>query len=145
MGFREHFLDLFRKYRVFCLGVLGHLDRSQVAPAVSEINRVLEPGGELLISFANSGSPSRMVRSVVSRHLSGSDLDYDTYSPETVTAHLDDAGFVVDNRKYVTFLPGLLNTSLHLKCYKVLDRFLDESGGFRNFAMTWLLRATKPT
>ena len=41
---------------VFCLGVLGHLNRTQIPAALSDIHRVLESGGESLLSFAKTQS-----------------------------------------------------------------------------------------
>ncbi|MDS0282278.1 class I SAM-dependent methyltransferase [Haloarcula onubensis] len=128
---------------LFCLGVVGHIGRDGLEDLITEIARVLRPGGQLLFSFANSASPFRKLRNRYVRLRNGSPSDYDEYDPRRIVELLSDCGLSVEISRYLTYATGLVNTPLNIELYKLLDDYCDECSVLSRLAMTWVVRATR--
>jgi ubiquinone/menaquinone biosynthesis C-methylase UbiE len=126
---------------LFCLGVVGHMESEAVPRAIEEMARVVRPGGTLILSFANARSPFRRVRRAYLAARSGT--HYSTYSPTFVRQLLDDAGYSVRTRRYLTYSTGLLDSKANLRVAAALDRTLGTNDRLGPLAMTWVLSARR--
>ncbi len=94
--------------------VIEHV--ADVAPWLSELRRVLRPGGTLLLTTPHHG-PARLVRLAFSRrrfaeHFEPRSDHVRFFSPHTLRALLDDLGFDVDELRAAGGVPGLRRTML---------------------------------
>lgn len=135
-----------------CLGVVGYVDREDLGAVFEELARVLEPGGQLIVSFANRQSPFRRFRQFyyyrfleAAKAITGLGTPvtsgYNAYTPETVLDSLSDSGFEVADTRYLTYSTGIWNTGLNVKTYDFLERRLHSSDAVGSLAMTWVVSA----
>lgn len=140
---------------VVCLGVIGYIEKEELGVVMTEFNRVLKPGGQLIMSFANQLSPYRSFRQFYYYNLleMGKKITglgepvtsgYNTYSPNTVREALQAADFSPKEFCYLTFSTGIWNTNLNVSVYNLFDRHLKDCDLLGRLAMTWVVDARKP-
>ena len=139
-----------------CLGVIGYTEPEEMGEILEEFERILRPGGQLILSFANQTSPYRQFRQLYyykllefGKQITGlgtpATSGYNTFKPSAVCGNLQEAGFDVSDFRYLTFSTGIWNTSLNIQLYKFLDRSLSECDFTGKLGMTWVVAAQKPT
>lgn len=94
--------------------VIEHV--ADVAPWLSEVRRVLRPGGRLLVTTPHHG-PGTLLRLAVSRrafaeHFEPRSDHVRFYSPATLRALLGDLGFSVEETRLAGGVPGWRSTIL---------------------------------
>lgn len=128
---------------IFCLGVVGHLTASQYKETLVRLEQVLAEDGTLVISFANKYSPFRWLRTAYMSVATDSDLDYDEYKPTGVIKQLKNSGLTVEEKRYLTYSTGLLNTPQTIKLYEFLDRKFAKNNVLGPLSMTWVVSLSK--
>jgi ubiquinone/menaquinone biosynthesis C-methylase UbiE len=137
-----------------CLGVLGYVPKQQLKMAITELSRILAPGGQLIFSFANRSSPYRLFRQFyyyylleVGKKITGLGTPvtsgYNTYMPQNIKHILEENGLQIEEEKYLTYSTGIWNTSLNIKIYTILENALRDKDLFRQLAMTWIIDARR--
>lgn len=141
---------------LYCLGVLGYLDDSDLEAAISELARVVAPGGRLVVSFASARSPFRRFRQFyyyrlleAAKRVTGlgepASHHYSAHSPARVFEALSGAGLVVADERYLTYSTGIFDRKPNRWLYRLLDRRFDDSDLVGPLAMTRVVAAAKPT
>lgn len=137
---------------VVCLGVVGYVDSVDLGAVFNECARVLEPGGQLIVSFANRQSPFRRARQFyyyrfleAVKAITGLGTPvtsgYNTYAPATVLDTLSDSGFDVTDTRYLTYSTGIWDTRINARAYEFLEERLNARDSVGALAMTWVVSA----
>jgi ubiquinone/menaquinone biosynthesis C-methylase UbiE len=138
----------------FCLGVLGYLDRSEIGDALSELHRVLAPGGELILTFGNRRSPFRRFRNIYNYRIlnavkrltgMGNPLihEYREYDPDRIQRLVADLGLRIEARRYLTYSSGVFDTPVNHRLYRIFENRFEADDRVGWVAMTWLLKLRK--
>ncbi|MDP6088446.1 MAG: methyltransferase domain-containing protein [Nitrospinota bacterium] len=152
---------------ILCLGLLEYIpDYNRV---LTECRRILQPGGQLVVSVPNIASPfikiddlgfglkntvtralpSGVRRWIKARFLGRRDKPYFNhrklrFNPEAFTERLDRIGLRVQETRYHTFGFGLLNgVGLNIRLSEHLESHIHRSTPMEKFGWTCILKAIK--
>ncbi len=134
LDFQDSFFDI-----VLCMGALEYVNKDEIEDALSEMIRVLKPGGQIIISLMSKGSFFAWHRKVKNhlKKLIGRDDRAESY--DDLSRPFDEASFrtlltskrltIVDVvffglNVYPYFLEGRMSHQLRVKLSKVLDSII---------------------
>lgn len=128
--------------RVVCIGLLHHL--ITIAPAISEIERVLKPGGSIIIIEPNANNP--YIRFVFKKGIPLwrrmlSESEHPIYPGEIIDP-LEKHRMNIEKCNTMGYIPRFTPQTI-LPCLKFIEKNLESSRFFRNFGGFVVVTASK--